>query len=82
MLWTAGHERADREQRGRMTELFLAVRDANERSLVPVVQMDVKKMPTYPRPAYLPVVPPQTLSQYNAALTKFGKLGLVRKADA
>lgn len=82
MLWTAGQERTEREQRARMTESFAAVRDALQRSLVQVVQMKVDRMPELPRPSYLPAVPPQTLSQYSAALAKLGKLGIVRRTDA
>jgi len=41
-----------------MTETFAAVGDALSRALVPVVQMDVKKMPNLPRPWYLPAPPP------------------------
>jgi hypothetical protein len=30
------------------------------------------------RPSYLPDIPPQTVSQYRAALGKLGKLGIVK----
>jgi hypothetical protein len=70
MLWSAGQERTVRERRNHMTEAFVTVRDAQ------FWRSDM------PRPWYLPEVPPQTLSQYNAALAKFGKLGIVRRGDA
>jgi hypothetical protein len=62
-----------------MIELHVATSNALRGALVPVVQMSVKEMPTYPRPWYFPEVPPQTVGEYRAALAKLGKLGLVRE---
>lgn len=69
----------NQEQRERMTEMFVAVRDALLRAVVPTYEVEMKRAPDYPRPFYLPEIPPQTVGQYRAALAKLGKLGLVRE---
>lgn len=66
------------ERRRRMTELFVAVRDALERAAVPTFQI---MAPTQrpPRPSYLPEAPAQTPAEYRAALAKLGALGIVKQ---
>ena len=60
-----------------MTEMFAAFHDALQRAAV--VTYTPSKMPDLPRPAYLPEVPRQTVREYQAALAKFGKLGIVKE---
>lgn len=67
-----------REGRARMTETFVAVRDALQRSIVPTVAVSLPRLPDYARPWYLPEAPAQTPAQYGAALAKLGKLGIVK----
>ena len=67
-----------RERRERMTETFVAVGDALQRSPVPVFSVVLPGMPRLPRPSYLPDVPSQTKREYLSALGKLGKLGIVR----
>ena len=64
-----------------MSESFVAVYDALMRAVVPTVAVAMPKMPTLPRPAYLPEAPPQSVTEYTAALAKLGRLGILRKAD-
>lgn len=59
-----------------MSELYVATHDALMRAVVPVYTP--AKMPDYPRPRYLPEIPPQTVREYRAALGKLGQLGLVK----
>ncbi len=66
------------ERRERMTETFVAARDALERAAVATFGVVMERMPDRPRPAYLPELPPQTVGQYRAALAKLGKLGIVK----
>lgn len=66
------------EQRERMTEMFIAFRDALQRSPVPTYAVRMDVAPTLPRPGYLPAEPPQTVRQFQAALGKLGALGLVK----
>jgi hypothetical protein len=68
-----------REQRERMTETFVAVSDALRRSAVPTFAVATPKL-DFPRPWYLPEVPPQTVGEYRAALGKLGQLGIVKGA--
>ncbi len=65
------------ERRDRMSETFVAVRDALERAAVPTFGIQMDRMPDLPRPSYLPAIPAQTVGQYRAALAKLGKLGIV-----
>jgi len=67
------------EQRDRMTETFAAVRDALERAAVATFEIRMDRMPDRPRPSYPPVMPPQTVGQYRAALAKLGRLGIVKE---
>ena len=67
-----------RERHERMTETFVAVHDALQRAAVPMYQVAMDRAPDLPRPAYLPEIPPQTPSQYNAALAKLAGLGVVK----
>ena len=69
----------NREQRARMTEMFVAFADALRRAAVPTYQVVMDRTPDLPRPFYLPEPPPQTVGQYRAALAKLGKLGMVKE---
>lgn len=72
------------EQRDRMTETFVAVRDGTRDGLYPLFALVVepgiryRQMPDLPRPSYLPEIPPQTVSQYRAVLARWTKLGIVK----
>jgi hypothetical protein len=66
------------ERRDRMGEIFVAVHDALERAAVPTYGLAVTKLPDLPRPAYLPARPPQSVTEYLAALGKLSKLGIVK----
>jgi len=46
------------ERRERMTETFVAVRDALERAAVAMFPVVMEQMPDRPRPTYLPEIPP------------------------
>ena len=66
------------ERLDRMSETFVATRDALERSMVPVYRLQLERAPRLPRPSYLPPEPAQTVAEYQAALRKLGALGIVR----
>lgn len=67
------------ERNARMTELFVAVGDALERSPVPTYGVQMPEGRRLSRPFYLPAVPQQTRAQYSVALAKLGKLGIVKQ---
>jgi len=71
----------NREQRDRLTETFVAVSDALQRSAVPTWPVAMDKAPQLPRPSYLPEVPPQTVGQYRAALRKLAGFGILKKVN-
>ena len=67
-------------QRTRMSEMFVTMRDALERAMVPVYQLALDSIPRRERPPYLPAAEPksQSVAEYQAALRKLGALGIVR----
>ncbi len=73
-------ERFAREQRLRMTELYVAVSDALRRSPV-MTHLTRRRQPApLPRPFYLPEVPPPRRSPSTSPrLAKLGTLGIVRE---
>jgi hypothetical protein len=62
------------EQRERMTETFAAVRDALLRSVVPTVAVDLKKIPDYGRPWYLPPIAPPSKAAGRAQMLRLASL--------
>jgi hypothetical protein len=69
----------NREQRERMTELFIGMSDALRRSAVPTFAVAMPNVADLRRPYYLPEVPPQTVGQYRATIARLGKLGIVKE---
>ena len=63
-----------REQRERMTETFEAVRDALRRAVVPTVAVEMKKIPDYGRPWYLPPLPPPSKAAGRAQMLRLASL--------
>jgi len=62
------------EQRERMTETFVAVRDALLRAVVPTYMVDMKKAPNHPRPWYLPALGPPSKAAGKAQMMRLGML--------
>ena len=86
MLWDAGQDRVVREERARLTELFMAVRDAQLDVLVATQQ--VKPRGTWRLPAYIassdaPTAALGTPAQRDRALARLGAMfpGMVRRRD-
>lgn len=63
-----------KEQRDRMTEMFVAVRDALLRSTVPTFQVEMKKAPNHGRPWYLPPLAPPSRAAGMAQLMRLSAL--------
>lgn len=63
-----------RERRERMTEIFAAVSDALRRSVVPTVAVDMKRIPDYGRPSYLPPLAPPSKAAGRAQMMRLARL--------
>ncbi len=83
VLWAAGQERIGREQRGRMAELYVGVRDGYVAGNVATGK--AKPKGSFQTPAYTrgdtTDTPPQTVQEYRATLARLGQLvpGLVTR---
>jgi hypothetical protein len=85
MLWDAGQERATREARERLAELFVASRDASLEVLVSTGQ--AKARGSWHLPTYVSAERTQrrgTPAERDAMLVRLGLLypGIVRRADS
>ena len=85
VLWQAGQQRVTRESRDRLTELFVASRDAGLDVLVSVGQ--AKPVGAWRQPAYVRASAPQpirTPAARDATLAQLNLLypGIVRRADS
>jgi hypothetical protein len=84
MLWNAGQERVARESRERLTELFVAARDAALDVLVSTGQAKAKG--SWRLPAYISSDRPSQRSPAarDATLAKLSVMfpGMVRRADS
>jgi hypothetical protein len=85
MLWQAGQKRLAREGRERLTELFVAARDAGLDVLVSTGQAKPKgawRLPPYARPESTPSV--RNPAVRDATLAKLGMMfpGMVRRGDS
>jgi hypothetical protein len=85
MLWRAGQKRQAREERGRLAELFRAVRDAILDADVHTGRAKARgtwQLPPYARPAVQPAL--HSPAVRDATLRKLGVMfpGIVRRSDA
>jgi hypothetical protein len=73
MLWHAGQKRSVREERGRLAELYVGVRDGYLAGLVASGQAKARHSggPSYLRDAE---AEPQTVQDYRATLARLGAL--------
>jgi hypothetical protein len=66
-----------------MSELHTVISEVLPRALVPVVQMQVERMPRYPRPWYLPAAPGPSIAQQKTNFAWLAKEspGVIRRMD-
>ena len=80
MLWNAGQERLGREQRDRLGELYIGVRDGQMAALIDSGQAKAKGDP---RPSYIRGESPsrESAAAYRATLRRLGAMfpGSVRE---
>jgi hypothetical protein len=85
VLWTAGQERVSRENRGRLTELFVGVRDGYLAGLVGAGQATWKgggdHLPSYAR---MDVPTVRSPGVRDVTLAKLGVMfpGIVKRTDS